>query len=346
MANQTRTQKIKELEQKRFQTTRDWLANLRDDQARRLQATRELFGEPVTIIDPHTHSNYSDGKATVTMNRDAGLAAGLDLVFATDHHSLGQKRSIRNINTMSWGQEPGGESHHIGLLNNTRLFKPGKDSIQRDFEKARRLAPFVWIPHPAGWYPATEYSEEQMAELWDLAPAFAMEVLNGAHRIGTAYDRFDEAAVKLWDRLLADGIQTTPLGGSDAHIPESIGCCWTALPGCKADVESIIKGLNAGNCLAGEAPLLSIWVDDQPMGAVVNTNRRRRLTLRYRVVDAAGIQCVRIIAGGQVRKTLYPRDARVVEGDWSFAPNRQGYVRVETRAVDNRRAFSGPIYIN
>ncbi len=346
MPQASRNEKIKLLDERRHQTTRNWLADLQGDQARRLQENRDLFGERVVLADLHTHSEHSDGKATLAMNRDAGIAAGLDMVFATDHHSLTQKRGIRNMPTMSWGQEPGGLHHHIGLLRNTRLFTPRKDRLDLDIERARRLAPFVWIPHPAGWYPRKYYTEEQTAALWTLAPAFAMELLNGAHRIGTAFDQFDEAAALIWDRLLADGIQVTPVGASDAHIPESIGCCWTALPGIKANVHSIITGLNNGCCIASEGPLLTIDLDGNPMGASVRPRTaRRRMTLQYRVVDAAGLQQVCIVTGGRVRKSLHPRGATVVEGEWTFNPNGTRYVRLEARATDNRRAYSGPIYI-
>lgn len=347
MSATSRQQKLDALDARRSTTVRNWLAQLQRDQAARLQETRSLFGEPVVVIDPHTHSEFSDGRATVAANRDAGTAAGIDLVFATDHASLGQKRAIRNMPGMSWGQEPGAGPHHLGLLCNRRLFRPRLDSLAADVARARKLAPFVWIPHPAGWYPRTEYSADQMQTLWALAPAFAMEVINGAARIGTAFDRFDAAAVELWDRLLLDGIRVTPLGGSDAHVPEGIGTCWTAVPGAAATAEAVIAGLNAGCCLASEAPLVRIHLDGQPMGAAVRPAQgRRRMTLRYRVADAAGLQCVRIVADGRVRKTLYPRAAACVDGEWPLASSVKRYVRVEARAVDNRRAFSAPIYLD
>lgn len=346
MPQTPRKHHLAELDMRRHGTTRAWLADLQTDQARRLRETRKLFGAPVVLADLHTHSEHSDGRATIAMNRDAGIAAGLDFVFATDHRSLKQKRAIRKMPTMSWGQEPGALHHHIGLLCNRRLFVPRKDRLDLDVERARRLAPFVWIPHPAGWYPRKYYTEEQTAALWTLAPGFAMEVLNGAHRIGTAFDQFDEAAVAVWDRLLADGIRVTPLGASDAHIPESIGCCWTAMPEIKPGIPAVLDALNTGNCLASEGPLLTIRLNDRPMGSTVKkTGRGRRMRLTYRAVDAAGLQCVRIVAGGRVRKTLTPHDATCIEGDWSFNPASFRYIRLEARAVDNRRAFSGPIYI-
>lgn len=344
MTAASRAHQLQDLESRRYRRACEWLAWYRDDRRRRLRETRALFGEPVTVVDPHTHSAYSDGIATIAMNRDAGLAAGIDLVFATDHNSLGQRRAVRHIRSMSWGQEPGALHHHIGLLGNRRRFTPRQDSIAADVARARGLAPFVWIPHPAGWYPRTWYSEEQKEALWTLGPSFAMEVLNGAHKIGRAFDAFDEAAVALWDRLLVAGRRVTPLGASDAHLPEGIGCCWTALPGRARGVAAVLKGLNAGCCMASEAGLIAISIDGQPMGSTVAVGRRR-LVLRFRAADAAGLQWLRVVAGGHVRRRLWTRGAPLVTGEWVFAPGRLRYVRVEAAASDDRRVFSAPIYL-
>lgn len=346
-SNKHRQEKTEQLQEKRFNTLCSWLANYSRDQAQRLAETKKIFGGLVTVADLHTHSEFSDGKATIAMNREAAVNAGMDLVFATDHHSLGQKRAVRGIPSMSWGQEPGGGMHHIGLLHNRRRFTPGKDEFARNFARAGQLAPFVWIPHPAGWYPKTTYSEEKIAALWDIGPSFAMEVINGAAKIGRAFDKFDEAAVAAWDRLLMDGRRVTPVGASDAHVPEGIGCCWTGLPGVKANPEDVIKALNRGCCMASESSLLSIRVKGRRMGSAVKVATGSRQTMSYRVADSAGLQCVRFIVGGRVRRTIYPRDRQLVSGEWSFVPSRRdGYVRLESRAVDNRRAFSAPVYLS
>lgn len=124
MVKAERKQRVEALQERRLATLQGWIADLQSDQTRRLKETRALFGQPVAIIDPHTHSEHSDGKATIAMNREAGIAAGIDLVFATDHRSLKQKKVIHKMPTMSWGQEPGALHHHLGLLCNKRLFTP------------------------------------------------------------------------------------------------------------------------------------------------------------------------------------------------------------------------------
>lgn len=333
------------LEQARSKRVYTWLAAVKSDRAERLAETKRLFGGKVACMDPHTHSNHSDGKGTVEQNQEAAVNAGLDFVFASDHRSLGQKRNVKKFANMSWGQEPGAGAHHLGLLCNERLFKPKLDEFAADFARASKQAPFVWIPHPAGWYPRTAYSEEKIAALWTIGRDFAVEVLNGAHKVETAYDRFDEAAIAVWDRLLCDGRRVTPLGGSDAHAPEGIGCVWTAVLGADPEPDSLIKALNAGRCQATEASLLDFRLDGQPMGSAVKVKKGQEISLSYRAVDAAGIQCVRIVSAGKVRKTLYPRDKQVVEGEWKMRPRTDTYCRLESRAVDNRRAYSAPIYL-
>lgn len=345
MAKAKTSAPVEDLAQARAQRVYTWLAAVKSDRAERLEETKRLFGGKVVCMDPHTHSNYSDGKGTVDQNHEAAVNAGLDFVFASDHRSLGQKRVVKKFDDMSWAQEPGAGAHHIGLLCNEKLFKPKLDEFAADFDRARKAAPFVWIPHPAGWYPRKTYTDEQIAALWTIGRDFAVEVLNGAHKVEAAYDRFDEAAIAAWDRLLCDGRRVTPLGGSDAHAPEGIGCVWTAVLGADPNPDSIIKALNAGRCQASEASLLDLRLDGKPMGSAVKVKKGQEIAFSYRAVDAAGIQCVRIVSGGKVRKTLYPRDEQVVEGEWKMRPRAVTYCRLESRAVDNRRAFSAPIYI-
>ncbi len=321
------------------------LALRKGDLAQRLSETRKLFGRPLVLFDPHTHSHHSDGSATVAENHAAAMHAGLDFLFATDHYSLGQKRALRRLPNVSWGQETGGKGHHIGLLCNRRLFRPLGDSLAADFARARKLAPFVWVPHPAGWYPKRVYSLEKQQQLETLGQAFAMEVINGAHKIDAAFDSFDEQAVALWDRLLCAGRKVMPMGGSDAHVPEWIGSAWTAVPGSRVTVEAILRALRAGQGFASEAPLLDLRLSGHPPGATVPLPRGRVLRLSYRVADSAGLQCVRLVSAGRALKTLYPRDKTLACGEWSVRSKGRAYFRLEVRAVDNRRAFSAPVYV-
>ena len=321
--------------------------NYKKDLATRLAETRKIFSRQICLVDIHTHSLHSDGLGTVAENAGRIQFCGLDFFFATDHASLRQKRAVRRLNYAGWGQEPGaGDGHHIGLLANTRLFKPHLDSIVADFQRAQRLAPFVWIPHPAGWYPSTIYPPDKIQLLWQLGPAFAMEIINGANKIVSAYDEFDRQAGLAWDRLLCDGRKVAAVAGSDAHSPDDIGTAWTGVFATRRSAPAIIQALNKGHCFASESTLLDFAGNGRPMGTTLRVRPKATLSFRFRVADAGGIASIRIISRGRIIDDICAGNRKFVEGQLSVkAGGRPAYFRLETTAGDNRRAFSSPLYI-
>lgn len=335
----------RELEEQRRERVLAWIAFFKAEMAARLAETRRLLDEPVILFDIHTHSNHSDGRATVAANRQAAGEAGLDFMFATDHATLRHKRAVAGLEKTSWGQEPGAGGHHLGLLCPERLFTPRRDGIARDYARALGIAPFAWIPHPAGWYPRTTYTPERISELWTLGDTFAMEVLNGAHKIFGAWDRFDRAAVETWDRLLCDGRRVTALGGSDAHAPESIGTAWTAVPGKRAGAREIIAALARGNTQASEAPLLSLSVDGRPPGSVLKVAPGGKPAVSWRAADAGGLQEVALVSGGRVIERQTPSGATVATGKLRLDSGPGGYLRLQAVSIDGRHAFTSPVYL-
>lgn len=319
---------------------------IKGDQAERLDETRKLFGKRVLAVDLHSHSLYSDGCGTVDENYEMAKHVGLDFFFATDHGSIGQKRVVRKWKDASWGQEPGMGAHHVGLLCNPRLFRPKGDNLAADFERAKAAAPFVWIPHPAGWYPRVWYSDEKIDTLWSLGDSFAVEVLNGANKVFRAYDAFDQKALGVWEKLLCDGKRITALGASDAHGPVEIGTTWTGVFAPMRTAESIIKTLNEGRCFASESGLMDFSCDGRPMGATLRKAKGMGLDFRFRVADAGGIASVRLVSQGKVIKELSGGGQTVLEGSVKLrAGARRTYYRLESTASDDLRAFSTPIYV-
>ncbi len=318
---------------------------IKRDLAQRLKETRRLFGRHVHPVDIHTHSIHSDGLGAVADNCEFAMKARLDFLFVTDHYSTGQKRALRRWANASWGQEPPASHHHLGLLCNSRLFKPKCDSIAADFGRAKKIAPFVWIPHPTGWYPDTWYTQDQINSLWTLGESFAMEVINGANKALRAYDKLDERTILVWDRLLCDGRKVAAIGGSDAHSPEDIGCTWTGVFSPSPTPGAIIKALNQNRCFASEATLMDFSCDGQPMGSTTTKAKNASVALNFRVADAAGLQSVRIISQGKVTKEIWARGEKLVQGTLERkCKPKPTYYRLESTAVDGRRAFSTPIY--
>lgn len=336
---------VDDLNLKRCSTLRSWLLCYKEELGVRLAESRTLFGTRCLAVDIHSHSVHSDGRATVQDNVEMARVVGLDFLFATDHNSLAQKRHTRKWPDTSWGQEPGAGPHHIGLLCGRQRFRPKGRSIAADFAAAARISPFVWIPHPAGWHPKTWYTDEAIDTLWTLGPEFAVEVLNGAHKIVTAYDRFDAKAVRVWDRLLCDGRKVTALGASDAHVPEAIGTAWTGVFAVRRNAASIIRALRAGRCFASESSLLDFSCNGQPMGSAVQRRRGSDDTLRIRVADAGGLAWVRVVAGGKTIKQYDLHGTKLFDARLVHRAAQAGYYRIESAAIDDRRAFSTPIYV-
>lgn len=334
------------LRQARYRGLVERLSWYKRDLAERLAATRRLFKQRVYAVDIHTHSNYSDGRCTIEDIRAYIRNAGLDFFFVTDHDSIRQKRVTHKITEASWGQEPGIGPHHVGLLCGSRVFRPRHDTVSADFERARKIAPFVWIPHPVGWYPNNWYSDEAIEILWTFGIEFAIEVINGAHKVVRAYDAFDAKAVRVWDQLLCDGRKISALGGSDAHVPEDIGNVWTGVFAARRTAPSIIKALNAGHCFASEASLMTFSCSSQPMGSTVRKKKGAKLDLHFRIADSAGIASIRIVSQGRIVKDVHTKGRTVVESTLTQKAGANPiYYRLESIATDDRRAFSTPIYV-
>ena len=314
-------------------------------QGERLRRTRRLIGSRLLVGDLHSHSTYSDGIGAVPQNWEMAQAAGFDFLFATDHGTIAQKRLCKQPG-LWWGQEPGVGGHHLCLLAGRRVFRPRQDGPVRDLERALKIAPFAFFPHPAGWFPSVWYPEERIRQLAAIARPFAVEVINGANKLDRAYDEFDAAAITAWDRLLSEGHKVTALGASDAHLPQGIGCAWTGVLGGRLSLESVIKALCQGHCFASEGPVLSLKCRRQAMGDTVSAKRGARLALEFQAADSLGLHSVRLVSGGKVVREIAARDEPVVQARYALTVrSRPAYYRVEATALDDRRAFSTPIYV-
>lgn len=314
--------------------------------AERLLASKKIFKDKVYAVDIHCHSSYSDGLGTPLDNYECAKNAGLDFLFITDHNSISQKREIKKYEDASWGQEPGAGLHHIGLLNNSRVFTPSLKNLRADFEKAKTMAPFAWIPHPAGWYPSMWYNNEQIESLWTLGENFAMEVINGACKTVNAYDNFDAKAVQVWERLLCDGKRVTALGASDAHISEDIGSVWTGVFSDELNASSIIASMCQGNCFASEAALMDFSCNGMPMGSEIKARAKAEIKLAFKIADSAGIASVSIVSNGKILKHIDVGHETFVKSTITDIPRKnKTYYRLEVISSDKRRAFSTPIYV-
>ena len=91
--------------------------------------------------------------------------------------------------------------------------------------------------------------------------------------------------------------------------------------------------------------LLDFSCNGQPMGSIAQRRRGSDDTLRLRVADAGGLAWVRVVSGGETIKQCDVHGTKLFEARLVRRALRAGYYRIESAAIDDRRAFSTPIYV-
>ncbi len=327
-----------------FKIARWWQEHTRQ----RIQASRALFGPHKFFRgDCHSHTVFSDGIGTVEEMNQMKEAAGLDFLFITDHWTVAQKRQCVQFKNLWWGQEPVTQHHHLGILDNPRTYKARKD-LARDVAAARQIGKLIFIPHPTGWFPVTRYQAEQMDALFSLGDEFNMEIINGANQLFDDFDVTDESAVQLWDRLLCAGKRIHAMGNTDSHLPHNIGSVWNGVFSPRLDKAAVIRAIGQGRNFVSEATLIHLEVRSGGRRAGMGQTlavRRGRATLEYRAADSIGLQVLRVIQDGKIRREIELGRKPSAHGTVALkVPSASRYVRVECNAKDWRRAYSNPVY--
>jgi hypothetical protein len=326
-----------------------WKETMRE----RIAATKTLVDFRGFRGDFHTHSNHSDGAGTVTELAHYRDAAGLDFLFVTDHWGLTQKRECLLHERMWWGQEPGTQHHHLGIVGLNRKYDP-KMNLVEDFHAVQKRGGIPFIPHPCGWFPTTRYTEEQIAALDTLGGSFIMEIVNGANQIFDCWDITDKQSVELWDRLLSSGKHVTALGNTDAHLAEAVGDIWTGVLSGACTMDAVLDALRNGRTFVSDAPLVDMFLQvdgSHPVGMgetliVPEAKRGYPITARVLAADSAGLASAQLIGNGHTICAWDLGGDRVLSRSFVVPPTCQAvYLRFECHASDGRRAFSNPVYV-
>ena len=341
------SKKLAELQRRRRDYAEDLCARDKGDKGKRIAASRKLFKTQLATADLHCHSLHSDGLSSVAENAARAKLVGIDLLFATDHGTIKQKRDTDKIANATWGEESHAGGFDMGLLQPVKAHKYRADQDTTEgFAEGRSLAPFVWAAHPTGFSQPNKVWTKRIFNGLSSIDNLAMEVLNGFD--GTrSYFRTGRWAVPMMERLLCAGRTVTPVGTSDSHFLLEIGNSFTGVIGATKSPASIIKGLQAGRCFATEAPLLELKCNGKPMGSKLRPKRGAALKLRLRAADSFGLNTVRLISNGKVLNEIDAKGAKLVDETFTRkATGGRTYFRLECTANDDLRAFSAPIYVN
>ena len=338
---------LKQLQQQRRSYLEELTGRDKRDKGLRIAASRKLFKTTLATADLHSHSKYSDGQSSVAENAARAKLVGVDLLFATDHGRITQKRDTAKLPNATWGEESHAGGFDMGLLQPKRAHKYSPSQTAADgFAQGRTLAPFVWAAHPMGFSAVGKKRFKIAFDRLMTIDNLAMEVLNGFNAM-RSYFRTGIWGVRMMEALLCAGRSVTPVGTSDAHFLVEIGNSWTGVLGATKSPASIIKGLQEGRCFASEAPLLELRCNGRPMGSKLKPKKGSALKLRFRAADSFGLNSVRLISDGKVIKEVHSKGAQLVEDTLTRkAAGKRTYFRLECTANDDLRAFSAPIYVN
>jgi hypothetical protein len=318
-----------------------WKESMRE----RIDATRKLAGFDVSRGDCHCHTIFSDGIGTVAEVAAWKERAGLDFQFVTDHGTVRQKGQCVKYKNMWWGQEPGTQYHHLGILGLDRKYDVLRD-LPKDYRNIIELGGFPFIPHPTGWFPKTRYHQKQIDALNLLGDDFTIELINGANNIFDCYDITDERSIALWDQHLSQGKTVRGMGNTDAHLPQAIGDVWNGVMLSNPTKKKVLEALWAGHFFASDAPFINVGCGDAIMGDAIRKRKGSTVEVRYQCVDSKGLQLIRIVADGKPVKELRPAGDQVVKGSYKMKfKGGHSYIRVECLATDGRRAYANPIYV-
>ncbi|MHC4563491.1 MAG: CehA/McbA family metallohydrolase [Planctomycetota bacterium] len=337
---------LKQLQQRRREYLETLTGRDKRDMGVRIAASRKFFKTKLATADLHSHSKYSDGQSSVAENAARAKLVGIDMLFATDHGRITQKRDVANLPNATWGEESHSGGFDMGLLQPTKVhkYKPG-ESTADGFARGRAVSPFVWAAHPVGFSPVGKKSFKLVFERLCTIDNLAMEVLNGFDAMRSYY-RTGVWGVRMMDAVLQAGRTVTPVGVSDAHFLVEIGNSWTGVIGATKSPTSIIKGLQEGRAFASEAPLLELKANGKLMGSTLKPKKGSAIKLRFRAADSFGLNTVRIISDGKVMKEIHAKGDSFVEASLTRkATGHPTYYRLECTANDDRRAFSAPIYV-
>lgn len=330
--------------------------------------------------DLHLHTAHSDGSCKskrgraapcpVFLTLEAARARGLDFVAITDHNTVSQAESLRELAPyyddllILAGRELTtfqGHANIIGTLADFefRLGSKAAPDLGRLLARVPEEA-IVSINHPGA--PSGELC---MGCGWTapIDPRIAaVEVVNGANLALTHSPEGALSGLPFWTARLDAGARLTGLGGSDNHDPtagglRSVGAPATVVHARELSAAAVLEAIRAGHVF------VDVW--GSPDGLLEVTARAGEARAEMGdVLPAAAGQAVeveahvagapagaRLVASGPGAELLAQREVAVVAGEsrtaFSFTANGTSrWLRLDLRGADGRLLLIGnPVYL-
>jgi hypothetical protein len=239
--------------------------------------TLEVYGEPLKErawypFELHSHTVHSDGTQTVEELTQQAAALGYRGLALTDHntvsgqrewHRAGRKSALVRIDGMEWTTFYG----HILFLNCREYLDwrgLTRQNLTQTLREVRKRHPhmLVGIAHPliCGGIGCAGCGFE--FELEDWAPIDYLEVWSKTY---AGNKKSNEAAYRLWTRLLDSGLRIVAVAGGDWHAPlkemNGLSATYLCAPAEQQDPDACLAALRAGCAVVstGPVPILELY---------------------------------------------------------------------------------------
>jgi hypothetical protein len=287
-------------------------------------------------LDPHMHTNRSDGDPSVPERIKSVVAEGIEVLNATDHNQITDYTPF--LKDLGLDGEltviPGSEVTTQDILHfNTypMEIRPGElgngailaaaDTASPLFAASRQKNPDVvlQVNHPRagelGYFNNFNLDQESAATAMPgLDLSFdLLEVLNGPYFYSS-----NQVAVEDWFHLLNRGYRFSIVGSSDCHGIDrqepGYSRTYVSLPDERQkplDRAALIAALKKGHSFVTNGPMIGLKVDtvNGPGDLVTAKGKRVEISLRVWSAPWVDVEEVRLVLNGQ-RRIIFPVRAK------------------------------------
>jgi hypothetical protein len=309
--------------------------------------------------DLHMHTVHSDGDWTIAELISSALNAGLDFICITDHNTASHHAEIDRLRTSAQpplvlrGEEIttyGGHTNAWGLPSGTWIdfrVRPGDAArMSQIAAQTHRSGALISINHPFALCGGCAWSYDSSARDFD-----AIEVWNGT------WDRTDEQALTMWDKILQSGRRITAIASSDSHRPVNpIGQPTTHVAASELSQSALLEAIREDRVyLTAEAarPVISFEAEAEKgkrrARSIIGDEIRLSApeTIRFLITTGAvpPDATVLLISNGQVMRSFPVKpdgQPQVIEIQCRHSSYFRLEIRDKTKAV---LALTNPIYV-